>query len=77
MNEGRWRTTDLAATRDGDATLVRGADQSLTDSPARAAGEDDYVVDFSASSGDTTRWQTNLTGGDVYYPDRAEEDTAC
>ena len=52
-----------------------GPDQSLTDVPARTEGADDYAVDTSASSGDATRWQTNLTGGDVYYPDRAAEDT--
>jgi putative CocE/NonD family hydrolase len=51
-----------------------GGNQSLTDLPPLAAGEDDYAVNTSASSGDTTRWMTNLTGGDVYYPDRAEED---
>ena len=75
MNEGRWRTTptwpppEMATRR-----WYLGADQSLTDSPPLAAGEDDYAVDASASSGDTTRWDTNVTGGDVYYPDRAEED---
>jgi putative CocE/NonD family hydrolase len=35
---------------------------------------DSYDVDFSASSGKTTRWHTQLGGADVIYPDRAAED---
>jgi predicted acyl esterase len=31
-------------------------------------------VNFTASSGKQTRWHTGLGGGDVVYPDRAEED---
>ncbi len=76
MNEGRWRTTDTWPPADMKAQRwYLGPDQTLTDEPARTGGADDYAVDTSASSGDATRWQTNLTGGDVYYPDRAEEDT--
>ena len=75
MNEGRWRTTATWPPAEMETRRwYLGADQSLTDSPPLAAGEDDYAVDASASSGDTTRWHTNLTGDDVYYPDRAEED---
>jgi uncharacterized protein len=75
MNEGRWRTTATWPPPEmGTRRWYLGADRSLTDSPPRAAGEDAYAVDASASSGDTTRWDTNLTGGDVYYWDRAEED---
>jgi putative CocE/NonD family hydrolase len=75
MNEGRWRTTPTWPPPEmGTRRWYFDADQSLSDSPVRAAGEDDYAVNPAASSGDTTRWHTNLTGGDVYYPDRAEED---
>lgn len=75
MNEGRWRTTMTWPPPEMETRRwYLGADQSLTDSPPLAVGDDNYVVDASASSGDTTRWLTNLTGGDVYYPDRAEED---
>ena len=76
MNEGRWRTTATWPPADMKAQRwYFGPDQTLTDDPARTEGADDYAVDTSASSGDATRWQTNLTGGDVYYPDRAAEDT--
>jgi hypothetical protein len=75
MNEGRWRTTPTWPPPEMETRRwYLGADQSLTHSSPGAAGQDDYAVDASASSGDTTRWFTNLTGGDVYYPDRAEED---
>ena len=75
MNEGRWRTTPTWPPAEMDTRRwYMGADQSLTDSLPQAAGEDNYAVDTSTSSGNTTRWQTNLTGGDVYYSDRAEED---
>ena len=76
MNEGRWRTTATWPPADMNAQRwYLGPDQALTDQPARTDGTDDYTVDTSASSGEATRWQTNLTGGDVYYPDRALEDT--
>jgi uncharacterized protein len=75
MNEGRWRTTDIWPPAEMAAQRwYLGSDHSLTDQPARTDGADAYAVDNSASSGDATRWQTNLTGGDVYYPDRADED---
>jgi uncharacterized protein len=75
MNEGRWRTTATWPPPEmADRRWYLGADQSLTDSPPLTAGQDDYAVDASASTGETTRWLTNLTGGDVYYPDRADED---
>ena len=50
------------------------SDGGLTVAPPTAASKDTYTVDNTASTGDATRWQTNLTGGDVYYPDRAGED---
>jgi putative CocE/NonD family hydrolase len=75
MNEGRWRSTDTWPP--AGMTAQRwyiGPTGSLSDEPAPAEGADAYTVDISASSGDATRWQTNLTGGDVYYADRAAED---
>ena len=75
MNEGQWRTTATWPPADMETRRwYLGASHSLTDSPPDSEGEDDYRVDASASSGNSTRWQTNLTGDDVYYPDRAEED---
>lgn len=33
-----------------------------------------YTVDFSATSGNRTRWHTNFGGGDVVYSDRLDQD---
>jgi len=41
--------------------------------PAASSGEDRYKVDFEATSGAKNRWHTQV-GGQVVYPDRAEED---
>ncbi|MBN2005606.1 MAG: CocE/NonD family hydrolase [Anaerolineae bacterium] len=45
-----------------------------TESPASADGADAYTVDWTATTGDMTRWHTGLAMADVVYPDRATED---
>ena len=77
LNDGRWRTT----TQWPPAGLetVRwylGDSASLTRSqPAPNRSTERYRVDTTASTGAaTTRWHTQLGGGDVVYPDRATED---
>lgn len=76
MNEGRWRTT--ATWPPPEVKTQRwyfSANHRLEKTPPTLeTGQDRYTVDFSASSGEKTRWHTNMGGGDVYYPDRAEED---
>jgi len=46
-----------------------------TESPAAGAGSDRYVVDYSAGTGPTTRWSTQLGGCDVFYGDRRNADS--
>jgi len=47
---------------------------SLTSTPpSSSSGEDQYKVDFEATTGDKNRWHTQV-GGQVVYPDRAAED---
>jgi putative CocE/NonD family hydrolase len=41
--------------------------------PAGDSGEDQYKVDFEATTGEKNRWHTQV-GGQVVYPDRAAED---
>jgi predicted acyl esterase len=48
-------------------TLVRNA-------PERESSYDEYRVDFEAGSGSSSRWATQLGGGDVFYGDRSEAD---
>ena len=42
--------------------------------PAESGGGDSYTVDYTATTGTANRWHTNIGGGDVIYPDRADED---
>lgn len=37
-------------------------------------GSDSYTINYETTTGKTNRWYTQLGGGDVIYPDRAEED---
>lgn len=58
-----------------DITWHFGPDAALTEiAPEAQSGADLYIVDMTASSGEQTRWHTNLGLGDVVYPDRAGED---
>jgi putative CocE/NonD family hydrolase len=70
-----FRTTPSWPPADGRAVEWRfGPDHSLV--PAAAAptdGEDRYTVDPSATTGDATRWSTQL-GTPAAYPDRQAED---
>jgi len=76
MNEGTWKTTVVWPP--ADMTSKRwffGADHGLvTEAPAADSAADQYQVDFTATTGHPSRWDTQLGGGDVVYPDRAEAD---
>ena len=76
MNEGRWRTTkSWPPTEMSSQRWYLASDGGLTVAPPTAASKDDlYGGQRPRRAGEATRWQTNLTGGDVYYPDRAGED---
>jgi putative CocE/NonD family hydrolase len=75
MGEERWKKTKVwpvAGTK--TMRLYMASDNSLSESaPTLTAGADNYQVDFEASTGEKNRWRTQL-GGQVVYPDRAEED---
>lgn len=77
MNDGRWRTSTQWPP--AGMTAVRwyaGTGGTLGKvAPVAAEGTDTYQVDTTASTGKaTTRWHTQLGGGDVHYDDRATED---
>ncbi|NIJ37705.1 hypothetical protein FHR22_002389 [Sphingopyxis panaciterrae] len=75
MGEDRWKTTTswpLAETRMQKFFLSAGA--TLTGKPPVASGKDSYKVDFTATSGKTSRWATQANGDDVIYPDRSAAD---
>lgn len=76
LGEGSWRTTDVWPPNGFEATTWWfGEGGSLrTLAPNEGDAADDYTVDWTATTGSATRWHTNLTGGDIVYPDRASED---
>jgi putative CocE/NonD family hydrolase len=75
MGEDQWKTTKswpLASTRMQKFYL--GANGTLTGKSGTASASDAYKVDFTATTGKTTRWATQASGDDVVYPERAEAD---
>jgi uncharacterized protein len=75
IGEERWKVTDrwpVAGTQ--MTTWYFNENNSLTTkAPAAKSGEDRYTINFDATSGAKNRWHTQV-GGEVVYPDRAEED---
>jgi len=76
MGEGAWHTTTVWPP-DGISNetlfLSEGSTLAAT-APTKPGGADTYKVDLTATSGDRTRWHTQLGGGDVVYGDRAMAD---
>jgi putative CocE/NonD family hydrolase len=75
LGEERWKvtktwpipgTTMVRWYLDDGNTLSRNA-------PSASTGADTYTVNFDATTGEKNRWHTQV-GGQVFYPDRAEED---
>jgi putative CocE/NonD family hydrolase len=75
MGEERWKQTSVwpvAGTK--NMRLYMAGENSLSErAPVLSVGTDTYKVDYEASTGEKNRWRTQL-GGQVIYPDRAEED---
>jgi putative CocE/NonD family hydrolase len=75
LNEGTWRTTarfPVPGTRTRRLYLAAG--QALAWHPAAQPSADLLRLDPAAGSGPLNRWNTNLTGQPVVYPDRAGVD---
>lgn len=74
MGEDVWKTTDTWPP-DGvdEQKLYLRTGLSLSSEMPNEEAPDTYRVDFTASSGESNRFWTQL-GNDVYYPDRARED---
>src|SRR5215469_9871424 len=76
MGERRWHTTRVWPP-EGLSTkrLYFGSKNTLTyEAPSLVDASDSYTVDFTASTGKQSVWATGYGGGDVVYPDRADED---
>jgi len=76
MGEAKWHTTKTWPPQGlSIERLYLGEHNTLTATPPSAANASDaYNVDFTASTGKQSVWATGYGGGDVVYPDRAEED---
>lgn len=74
--EGKWKTTNTWPVAGFDNTIFYfdQNDSLSTRKPVTESGKDTYEVDFTATTGETNRWRTNLGGGEIFYPDRALED---
>ena len=75
IGEGRWKTTDTWPIK-GTKTVRWYLNESNVlspNAPNSPAGEDSYKINFEATTGDKNRWHTQV-GGQVSYPDRANED---
>ncbi|HEV2837009.1 MAG TPA: CocE/NonD family hydrolase [Pyrinomonadaceae bacterium] len=75
VGEERWKVTDkwpIAGTT--LSSWYFNENNSLTtNTPASNSAEDRYTINFEATTGAKNRWHTQV-GGEVIYPDRAEED---
>ena len=78
VGENAWKTTPVWPPQ--GQVMERWyleADHLLTPvEPQTEAGADEYSIDFEVGSGESSRWATQLGGGDVYYGDRAQADNS-
>ncbi|HSE32621.1 MAG TPA: CocE/NonD family hydrolase [Pyrinomonadaceae bacterium] len=75
IGEEKWKVTSTWPVPNTKMTRwYFNANNSLGESPPEAdSGEDRYTVNFEATTGEKNRWHTQV-GGEVVYPDRANED---
>jgi putative CocE/NonD family hydrolase len=76
MGEAQWHTTKTWPPAGLSPERLYFADHNLLNPtlPPATGATDSYTVDFTTSSGTQTIWHTGIGGGDVIYPDRAQED---
>jgi len=77
MGEGKWKAAETWPPAGAETvTYYLAADNALTQSvPAAGSGHDEYQVDYSAATGEDSRWRTQLSiDAAVRYPDRSGSD---
>src|SRR5262245_24821129 len=75
VGEERWKVTDqwpIAGTT-MTSWYFNETNSLSAKAPTVNTAEDRYTINFDATTGAKNRWHTQV-GGDVVYPDRAEED---
>jgi uncharacterized protein len=75
MNGPGWRDTNQwpPPGRIRQTLFLHASEQTLTATPAAADSRMQFTVDYSASTGSSTRWHTLDGGGDVVYADRRDQ----
>ncbi len=75
IGEERWKVTNTWPVAGTTITSWYFTENNslTTTAPSGNSSEDRYTINFDATTGAKSRWHTQV-GGDVVYPDRAEED---
>lgn len=73
LGSGEWRTTTSWPPAGSDSMRLHFGSQNCLVQDAQVDGIDEYAIDFSATSGTTNRWHTQLGGSPVLYPNRTEQ----
>jgi len=75
MGESRWKSTELwpPAGIELQPYWFAGDELLAPTPPSDEGSTDEYRVDFSATTGDLNRWNTQLGGDPVVYPNRTAE----
>ena len=75
IGEERWKVTNTwpVAGMQKVRWFFNENNSLSTKAPDTKSTEDRYTINFEATTGEKNRWHTQV-GGDVVYPDRAEED---
>lgn len=76
MGEERWKSTKVwPPAGSAPQKWYLAEDHTLSPAPPQAdSGADTYKINYEATTGAENRWHTEVGGGPVIYPDRAEED---
>jgi len=73
---GKWSFTEVWPPEgfSPQKWYMSGSESLCLERPESPSGSDPYTINYEATTGRHNRWFTNGGGGDVIYPNRAEED---
>lgn len=75
MGEEKWKAADTWPPSTNGQVYYFGADNTLTqEKPTSPDAADTHTFDYSHATGNRSRWNCLVMGGNVFYPDRAVQD---
>lgn len=74
MGSRTWQQTDVWPPAGTTKQILYFGDDKTLAATSAGTATDRYSVDFTAVTGELTRWATQMGGSDVVYPNRREED---